>query len=39
VIAHLKAGRTDVQNRDDGVKLDLGRTEAGDEEDGEFERY
>jgi methyl-accepting chemotaxis protein len=39
VIAHLKAGRTEVQNLDDGVKLDLGRTEAGDEEDGEFERY
>ena len=39
VIAHLRAGRTDAQHGDEGVKLDLGRTEAGDEEDGEFERY
>jgi len=39
VIAHLRAGRADAIQADEGVKLDLERTEAGDEEDGEFERY
>ncbi len=39
VIAHMRTGRTDVHHSDEGVKLDLGTTEAGDEEDGEFERY
>ena len=39
VIAHLKAARTGTVGVDEGVRLDLGRTAAGDEEDNEFERY
>ena len=40
VLAHLKAGRTDAQLGNEGIKLNLERSEeAGDEDDGEFERY
>jgi methyl-accepting chemotaxis protein len=39
VFSHLRAGRTDVQQGDEGVKLDLGMKDTGDEDDGEFERY
>ena len=39
VIAHLKAGRAEARHEDEGIKLDLRKTEPGDEEDGEFERY
>jgi methyl-accepting chemotaxis protein len=37
VIAHLMAGRKEADRGDDGVKIDLERTET--DEDGEFERY
>jgi methyl-accepting chemotaxis protein len=39
VIAHLKAGRASTGPADEGVKLDLGRADAVDDEDGEFEKY
>lgn len=37
VIAHLMAGRKEADRGDEGVKIDLERTET--DEDGEFERY
>jgi len=39
VIAHLRAGHAKEEAADEGVRLDLERKEAGDEEDVEFERY
>jgi len=39
VVAHLGAGREEEEPAGDGVRLDLGRTDGVDEEDGEFERY
>jgi len=39
MIGHLRSGQRDQERGDEGVKLDLGRRDAVDEDDGEFERY